>query len=418
MGSLVTLPLDIPKVKVLKTEMSTVGDYIITVASTLGSTRCRQCGRDITKFHGYDQEIQLRHLPILGHRVYIRIRPKRYECPYCSDHPTTTQKLEWYDPKSPHTKAYEEHVMLQLVNSTPQDVSRKERLGYGAVEGILERRISTRVDWTVFEALGVLGLDEIALKKGHRDFVAIVTARLAVGRVVVLAVLPDRQKETVKTFLKSIPEPLRRTIHTVCTDMWEGYVNAVYEVFRPEEGYTVEVVVDRFHVAEKYHECTDHLRKKELKRLKQELSEEAYQQIQGAMWPLRKHAADLQPDETALLARLFAHSPALQQAHQLRENLTAIFELHLSKEEATLKINAWCAEVRASGLKCFDSFLTTLNNWLDEITNYFHHRYNSGFVEGLNNKIKVIKRRCYGILNVVHLFQRLYLDLEGYRLFA
>ncbi len=200
--------------------------------------------------------------------------------------------------------------------------------------------------------------------------------------------------------------------------MWEGYVNAVYEVFRPEEGYTVEVVVDRFHVAEKYHECTDHLRKKELKRLKQELSEEAYQQIQGAMWPLRKHATDLQPDETALLARLFAHSPALQQAHQLRENLTAIFELHLSKEEATLKINAWCAEVRASGLKCFDSFLTTLNNWLDEITHYFHHRYNSGFVEGLNNKIKVIKRRCYGILNVVHLFQRLYLDLEGYRLFA
>jgi len=59
-----------------------------------------------------------------------------------------------------------------------------------------------------------------------------------------------------------------------------------------------------------------------------------------------------------------------------------------------------------------------LNNWQDEITNYFHHRYNSGFVEGLNNKIKVIKRRWYGLLNVKHLFQRLYLDLEGYRLFA
>jgi transposase len=418
MGSLITLPLDIPNVKVLKTETNAGGDYIITVVSTLNGTRCRQCGRDITKFHGYDEEIQLRHLPILGRRVYLRLRPKRYECPYCSDHPTTTQKLEWYDPKSPHTQAYEEHVLLQLVNSTVQDVSRKERLGYDAVEGILERRIRTSVDWTVFEALGVLGLDEIALKKGHRDFVAIVTARLVEGQVVVLAVLPDRQKETVKAFLKSIPEPLRRTLHTVCTDMWEGYVNAVYEVFRPEEGYQVEVVVDRFHVAEKYHDGTDHLRKKELKRLKQELSEEAYQHIQGAMWPLRKDPADLQPDETALLNRLFAYSPVLQQAYTLRENLTEIFEQPLSKEEATLKINAWSAEVRASGLKCFDSFLTTLSNWLDEITNYFHYRYNSGFVEGLNNKIKVIKRRCYGILNVAHLFQRLYLDLEGYRLFA
>ena len=113
-----------------------------------------------------------------------------------------------------------------------QDVSCKEQLGYDAVAGVVERGISPRVDWTAWAALEVLGLDEIALKKGHRDFVAIVSARLPGGQVVVLAVLPDRQKETVKAFLQSIPEPLRRTIHTVCTDMWEGYVNAVYEVFR------------------------------------------------------------------------------------------------------------------------------------------------------------------------------------------
>ena len=55
---------------------------------------------------------------------------------------------------------------------------------------------------------------------------------------------------------------------------------------------------------------------------------------------------------------------------------------------------------------------------MDEITNYFLDRQTSGFVEGLNNKIKVIKRRCYGILNVKHLFQRIYLDLSGYTLFA
>jgi transposase len=54
----------------------------------------------------------------------------------------------------------------------------------------------------------------------------------------------------------------------------------------------------------------------------------------------------------------------------------------------------------------------------DEIANYFLDRYTSGFVEGLNNKIKVIKRRCYGILNPEHLFQRIYLDLAGYALYA
>lgn len=78
----------------------------------------------------------------------------------------------------------------------------------------------------------------------------------------------------------------------------------------------------------------------------------------------------------------------------------------------------WKNLVRQSGLKCFDEFLKTLENWFEEITNYFVRRLTSSFVEGFNSKIKVLKRRCYGITNLKHLFQRLYLDLEGYRRFG
>jgi len=56
--------------------------------------------------------------------------------------------------------------------------------------------------------------------------------------------------------------------------------------------------------------------------------------------------------------------------------------------------------------------------WLDRIANYFRHHQNSGFVEGLNNKINVLKRRCFGIYNLRHLFQRITLDLDGYRRFC
>jgi transposase len=70
--------------------------------------------------------------------------------------------------------------------------------------------------------------------------------------------------------------------------------------------------------------------------------------------------------------------------------------------------------VQDRGLDCFNSFLVTLDKRLEEITNYFVARQNSGFVEGLNNKIKVIKRRCYGIFKAGHLFQRLFIDLAGY----
>ena len=98
--------------------------------------------------------------------------------------------------------------------------------------------------------------------------------------------------------------------------------------------------------------------------------------------------------------------------------MTAIFEQNLTKAEAIQSIQTWRKQVEASLLTCFDPFLTTLDTYLDEITNYFLRRDNSGFVEGLNNKIKVLKRRCYGLFNLNHLFQRLFLDLEGYALFA
>ena len=98
--------------------------------------------------------------------------------------------------------------------------------------------------------------------------------------------------------------------------------------------------------------------------------------------------------------------------------MTGIFEAPLSKEAAIHQLTDWQRRVRASGLSCDDSFWQTLEKGMEEISNYFLARHNSGFVEGLNNKIKVLKRRCYGIFTLSHLFQRLFLDLEGFQRFA
>jgi len=75
-------------------------------------------------------------------------------------------------------------------------------------------------------------------------------------------------------------------------------------------------------------------------------------------------------------------------------------------------------EVRKTKLKCFNKFILTLKKFKVEIANYFIKRQTSGFVEGLNNKIKVLKRRCYGIYNLKHMFQRLHLDISGYQLYT
>lgn len=133
---------------------------------------------------------------------------------------------------------------------------------------------------------------------------------------------------------------------------------------------------------------------------------------------MRQDWTALSEAEQDRLLLLFRYSPALQQAYCWRQILTGIFNSPFTKARATEAMEGWGEQLHASGLRCFDGFLTTLANWREQITNYFLQRQSSGFVEGLNNKLKVLKRRCYGLDSVKTLFQRLWLDLEGYRWFG
>jgi transposase len=413
MKNTLEIPLDLPEVKLEKAAIDEAGDFIITVSSTCAGTRCHRCGREIIKPYGHDREITLRHLPILGRKTLIRLRPKRYQCQACRGKPTTTQTLSWYDARSPHTKAYETQVLLLLVNSTVQDVSRKEGLGYEAVMGIIDRQVTSAVDWSTLTRLEIVGVDEIALRKGHRDFVTLVTARVA-GTTYLLAVLDGREKATVKGFFERIPAHLVATIEAVCCDLYEGFINAAKEVFGPR----VKVVADRFHVAKLYRKGLDRLRKQEMKRLKRDLPKATYQEFSGVMWLLRKDIEQLTEQEQRRLQRLAEYAPTLVMAYLCSLTLTRIFDTAASADEAKLALRAWQQVVQAQDLTCFDEFFGTLERHQEEITNYFINRHSSGFVEGLNNKIKVIKRRCYGVLNLGHLFQRIQLDLIGYKAFA
>ena len=188
------IPLDIPEVEVLSTELTKDGRLVIEVESTLETTQCGICGQEIACRYGHGQERELRHLPVLDMPTYIRFRPRRGQCHDCEHEPTTTQVVSWYEERSPHTRAYDQWLMKQLVNTTVEDVSMRENIGYDAVIGALDRQIETQVNWSEIEDLGTIGIDEIALKKGRKNYAAIVTARQKNGKCRVLAVLPDRKK--------------------------------------------------------------------------------------------------------------------------------------------------------------------------------------------------------------------------------
>jgi len=178
------------------------------------------------------------------------------------------------------------------------------------------------------------------------------------------------------------------------------------------------VVADRFHVAKLYRSALDELRKREMKELKSILKKEEYAGLKGVLWALRRKQGDLTEEEKYVLELLFECSPALRKAYNLREKLTAIFDTKQGPEAARLAIEGWIEKVKESGLDCFDKFIGTLTEHMEIITNYFVNRSNSGWIEGFNNKIKVLKRRSYGITNPINLFRRIWLDLNGREAFA
>ncbi|WP_146876589.1 transposase, partial [Halovibrio variabilis] len=190
-------------------------------------------------------------------------------------------------------------------------------------------------------------------------------------------------------------------------DMYDGFINAVREAL-PH----ADIVIDRFHVAKHYNKGVDDLRKATLKTLRQDLPKETYDTFKGSMWAFRRHFWDLTEEQRERLVLLFAYAPDLRQAWLLRHELFLIYQAHYTPEEAAVDFDLWIQKVRASRLTCFDAFIQQLNASRSGILAYFNGRYTSDFVEGLNNRLKVIKRRCFGLLDAGKLFQRIQVDLQ------
>ena len=222
-----------------------------------------------------------------------------------------------------------------------------------------------------------------------------------------MGILKDRKKATILKFFKTIPKNLRDTIVSVCSDLYDGFINSAKEVF----GKNIRIVIDRFHVAKLYRKVVDTIRKQEMRRLKKCLTEKKYAELKGLMWAIRKAKPELSEEEKSLLKKVFKLSPKLKKVYDFSNELTDIFDTKTTRNGGIRRLKNWMKRVRESGISSFNTFLSTLGKRTEEIANYFISRESSGFVEGFNNRLKVLKRRCYGIVDRIHLFRRISLDI-------
>lgn len=214
------------------------------------------------------------------------------------------------------------------------------------------------------------------------------------SRRTVLDVLSDRKKATLTAWLKRPPDGIDLSqLAFAATDLWAHYRAAVHAVY-PD----VSVVADRFHVVQNLHSVIHEVRR--AAQTKADSDERS--QLKGLRYLLLKNEHNLTDGDKDRLAALKRTHPALHRLWQLRQDLHDWYETQTTPDKARLTLDAWIADARQLGLKHLDAFCDTLLTWQTEIVNFFHHRITSGFVEGMNSKIRVLKRIAFGIPNFEH----------------
>lgn len=358
--------------------------------------QCPDCQQLSTHVHQYHRRV-VHDLAWVGHACYLEFAARRFSCEYCRR--PFTENLEALSPHGRCTRRYEQQLFEQCRDTTIQAVSRHERLGYKMVEGIYYRLAERHS--AAPHLIRRLGLDEIALKKGHADFVLILSD---LERSQIVAVLPERTKEALEAYLDTWSAEQRAAIAEVAMDLWLPYRLAV-ETKLP----TARINGDRFHVMKNLNDRVTTARRE----IQRQAAEPEKQQLKGCRWLLVKNQHDLTDAERSQLEQALSASPTLKQLHQLKEQFRAIFETAPDRTTAAGKLQTWIATAESSGLKSLAAFLTTLHNWWDPILNYFNEHITSGLVEGLNNKVKLIKRRAYGFRNFEHFRLRLLVECDG-----
>jgi transposase len=347
--------------------------------------RCPRCGKWSKSVHQY-HERKVRDLDIFGKRCYLIFDIRRFDCDCCGV--PFTERLNSIDFDSEYTKRFEDWIVKLARNSALDQVAEHVGLTYERVEGIFFRAINRQIEANKGRIFKRVGIDEISMRKGSGQYIVII---IDLSRGCVIGVLQERSKAKVKEWLQSLSNKQRRKIRWVAIDMWDGYFYAVRE-----EIPHAKIVIDRFHVHKALGEQIDKARRS----IQNKLSEEDRKELKGSRWIILKPKEKLTQEQRATLETICQKYPQLKQLYEVKEEFRDIYEnKSLSPNTARQAFDRWQEKVKALGIKVLDNFLNTLNNWYRWILNYFGIRLTSGGVEGMNAKIKLLKRTGFGFRN-------------------
>ncbi len=350
---------------------------------------CPRCLKATGQAHE-EKERCVRHLDIWGMKTLVHFPQRRFDCDVCGK--PFTENPEWIDPKRRQTSVFEMQIYERVKNKTPRKrVALQEGLHEATVLEIFKRQAKRAVRQVDGQRVRILGVDEISLRKGHKQY-ALVLSDLERRRVI--AVLPNRLKKTFEEWLGGLTKEERRAIKIVSMDMWAAYRQAVRNKL-PH----AQIVADRFHVMKQLNHQIDLMRRSIQRKAKKVEDEALYQVLKGSRWVLLKKRNKLTPEQQAQLSTILTISDELRVIYLLKEEFRTICDKITDRARAQRFLSAWIWKAKVTGSRYLIRFVKTLRNWWHEFLNYFDDRVTQGFVEGINRAIRGIINRAFGYRN-------------------
>lgn len=236
-----------------------------------------------------------------------------------------------------------------------------------------------------------LGIDEIALRKGQGDYIVVL---IDLERRVPLGFAPSRRQEDIRKVLEGSGEAVLSQVIEVSIDLSGNYKSLVNKLLP-----NAEVVADRFQVMKLVNQALNAARQALYKANQEQTDETEKSRIEAVLkqskYALLKPEENLTEKQKSKLEEIRQVLPSLAQMHHQKEAFRAIFEQAKDGDDNTFQLLDWLAEAQET----FKESVGTICRWFAEVTGYFENRTTSGVVEGINNKLKLIKRSGYGFRN-------------------
>jgi transposase len=370
--------LNLPGITVQKWIQTSEG-FCLYLARVDAGINCPYCQKKTKELHQV-RSFLVRDLPAWGQPVYLKVPRRQFYCRYCQKY--ITEELDYIDPKRKETRRYQENIYQRVLKSSIVQVSQEENLTYEEVESLFIM-LSQSADDKEWANRKRLSLDEISKRKGHKNFITLVSD-IDTGNLLEV-VDSHKQKEIIETLNQQSIEA-RMQVEEVSVDMWAGFPKVVEEVFP-----NAVVVIDRFHVMKLINTRLNKIRRA------------AGINLKGSRYLLLKNASELSPEEKEKIDQVLSQSACLTVAYELKEEFRKIYETSSTVKSGLRQMKKWLAQAQI----LYNKVTETIRTHLQGICNYFISHATSGVMEGINNKAKLIIRQGYGFSNFDHLRLRL-----------